>query len=426
MIHRKREERLVWGKKCLEEIRSLLEKKDYEIRSKKRRRDFSRERKMPFKKLMWFMLGMVKESSQNALERFFPKLKEATHMSQQAFSEARQKIKWEAFEELFHASVRGSYKEIIKDLRGFILMAIDASHIALPRDAGLKAYYGACGNALTAAAARASVLYDLENDIIADAHIEPLTVDERSLAKNNLEALAGLEQGFGKRKALVIFDRGYPSKDFINYLQEKDIKYVMRVQKGFNRRIDGLKKGSMVIRLGEGITVRVLAFTLTSGERESLITNLAEGEMEDGAFVELYYKRWPIETKYGQVKQKLELENFSGRLVENIKQDFYAMMTVSNMLASCLREANGKIKKEQAKKENRYEYRANVNHAVGVLKDRLIGILIAEDLFTRKYLYRELVSEIKRRIIPVRPNREVPRREYQKKPHFHHNHKSNC
>jgi hypothetical protein len=49
---------------------------------------------------------------------------------------------------------------------------------------------------------------------------------------------------------------------------------------------------------------------------------------------ELYYKRWSVETKYKQAKQKLELENFSGRLVENIKQNFYAMMTISNMLAS--------------------------------------------------------------------------------------------
>jgi hypothetical protein len=132
-----------------------------------------------------------------------------------------------------------------------------------------------------------------------------------------------------------------------------------------------------------------LVFTLTSGEREALITNLNEGEMEGEAFVELYYKRWPIETKYSQIKQKLELENFSGRLVDNIRQDFYAMMTVSNMLASCVREANGKIRKEQAQKENRYEYQANVNHAIEVLKDRLIEILIAEDLLTRKYLYGE-------------------------------------
>jgi hypothetical protein len=45
--------------------------KEYENRSKKRKQDFTRNRKMPFKKLIWFMLGMVKESSQNALERFF-------------------------------------------------------------------------------------------------------------------------------------------------------------------------------------------------------------------------------------------------------------------------------------------------------------------------------------------------------------------
>jgi hypothetical protein len=32
-----------------------------------------------------------------------------------------------------------------------------------------------------------------------------------------------------------------------------------------------------------------------------------------------------------QLKQKFEVENFSGRLADNIKQDFYAMMTVSNM-----------------------------------------------------------------------------------------------
>jgi hypothetical protein len=45
-------------------------------------------------------------------------------------------------------------------------------------------------------------------------------------------------------------------------------------------------------------------------------------EVEPEAFSDLYYKRWSIETKYSQLKQKLELENFSGRLVENIKQDF--------------------------------------------------------------------------------------------------------
>jgi hypothetical protein len=33
----------------------------------------------------------------------------------------------------------------------------------------------------------------------------------------------------------------------------------------------------------------------SDGEKEALITNLDEGEMEDVAFPELYYKRLPIE-----------------------------------------------------------------------------------------------------------------------------------
>jgi hypothetical protein len=381
---------------------------------------------MPFKKLMTFMLGMVKESTQNALERFFPKLKEAIHMSQQAFSLARQNVKWEAFQELFQASVQGSYNETVKDWQGYLVMAVDSSHIALPRDAALREYYGATGHERSAATARASLLYDIENDIIVDAKIEPLTADERSLAKEHIETLGepGLE--LGGRKPLVIFDRGYPSKELIKYLQDKEIRYVMRVQRGFNSRIDKMGRGSKVIKLPECGRTRVVVFQLKSGEREALITNLEEREMETAMFPELYYKRWPIETKYNQMKQKFELENFSGRLVDNIKQDFYAMMTVSNMLASGLREANEKLRKERASKETRYEYRANVNHAVGVMKDRLIGILIADDRFVRNYLYRKLVTEIKGRIVPVRPNREVRRKEYLKKPHFHHNHKSNC
>jgi hypothetical protein len=239
---------------------------------------------MPFKKPMYFMPGMVKENSQNALERFFPKIKEAVHMSRQAFSGAQQKVKREAFLELFQVSVRGSCHEILKDWQGCILMAADSSHIAFPRDTGLKAYYGVYGKALTAVTAHALLLYDIENDIIADAKIKPLTVDERSLAKDNLKVLAELEQGFGKWKAIVIFDRGYPSKDFIKYLQDKEITYVTRVPKGFNAWTDGMKKVSKIIRLGEGITIWAVVFTLVGGEREALITNLDKGEWRMACF----------------------------------------------------------------------------------------------------------------------------------------------
>jgi hypothetical protein len=126
------------------------------------------------------------------------------------------------------------------------------------------------------------------------------------------------------------------------------------------------------------------------------------------------------------MKQRLELENFSGRLVDNIKQDFYAMMTVSNMLASFVREANRKVKKERERRGNKYEYQVNVNHAIGVFKDLLLGVVLEEGRGRRVRLMRELVREIKQRVVPIRLEREVGRKENHRHARFHHNHKSNC
>jgi IS4 transposase len=119
-----------------------------------------------------------------------------------------------------------------------------------------------------------------------------------------------------------------------------------------------------------GLQARTVRIPLTSGEDELLITNLTKAEMEYGAFGELYHKRWGIETKYQELKQKLETENFSGRLVDNVKQDFYAMMTVANMLSSLVRGANRKAQKKREGSGNLYEYKVNVKHAVGVFKDQ--------------------------------------------------------
>ena len=374
------------------------------------------------------MLSLAKESTQNALERVFPQLKkENLHMSQQAFSAARQKIKWEAFEELFQTSVIGSYQEDWKLWRGYRLMAVDGSFIKLPSDKELLDYFGGLGHEQTAATALASLLYDLENNIVVDAKIASIHENERTLAEEHLQTLAGMGSYNNGHKELIVFDRGYPSHDFIKSLSDKEIAYVMRVQKGFisGYELVGGKEGWAA--LGKtGLQVRMLHIPLSSGELEILITNITEAEIEYEAFKELYHKRWGIETKYKELKQKLETENFSGRLVDNVKQDFYAMMTVANMLASCLREANRKAKKKREDSGNLYEYKVNVNHAVGVFKDRLIRVIIEENRIARQYLMTELVREMERRVIPIRPNREVARKDCNRKARFHHNHKSNC
>jgi hypothetical protein len=406
-----------------------LESAEFKEQAKKRKEDFTRERKMAFKRLIFFMPSMIKESTQNALERFFAMNGEDTFMTQQAFSLARQKIKWEAFREMLEFTVATYYKinEILR-WNGYRLSAVDGSKPALPNDKPLLAYFGGGGANKGSPTAQGSMLYDLLNDVVMHALIDPLKTDERAQAREHIKHLQGLAS-FEGGKELVIFDRGYPSKDLIQELMDKKIDCLMRVRTKFSTAIDALGPGDHQIELEHGkkrIPVRVIKLVLDSKETETLITSLTGTRYSVEDFKWLYFKRWPIETKYDVIKKKLEIENFSGRLVDNIRQDFYATMTLANIAADFYREAQADVQTEQERKENKYQYQINVNHEIGVLKDRLVKTLIEDDDKKRGAMFDEILALLKKRLIPIRPNRSLPRTAFPRRTKFHHNHKSNC
>jgi hypothetical protein len=84
---------------------------------------------------------------------------------------------------------------------------------------------------------------------------------------------------FERWKSVVIFDCGYPVQRLNQVPVGQEIKYVMRVQRGFNPYIDTLADGSTEIKPAKVLKIRAVVFRLTSGEREVLITNLREDEM---------------------------------------------------------------------------------------------------------------------------------------------------
>jgi hypothetical protein len=385
---------------------------------------------MGFKKLLYFLLSMIKESSQNALERFFAMNGEDTYMTQQAFSLARQKIKWEAFREMFDFGVNvhyTNYADEIQRWNGLRVSATDGSKLSLPNDPALRDYFGTSGAGNTSPTAQGSLLYDILNDVAMDARIEPMATDERTPAGMHIKRLTELES-FEEWKELILFDRGYPSFDLIKELMEQKIHYVMRVREKFSTAIDDLPHGdhrTELVHGAERIAVRVIKFPLSSGEIETLITDLTEQRYGVKTFKRLYFMRWPIETKYDEIKNKLQIENFSGRLVDNIRQDFYAAMVLTNLAADFFVQAQEGVEKEQRKKDNKYRYQVNVNHEIGVLKDRLIKTLLEDDNKKRGKLFDEIIALLKKRLIPIRPNRSYPRTT-PRKAKFHHNHKSNC
>lgn len=405
----------------------LISNENFRNRARRASQDFTRDRKLGFQTLFYLLLSMINEASQIAVKRFFAKIKNRITVKQQSFSEARQKIKWEAFQELFAAMTEIIYSGWFELWHGYRLLAIDGTKVALPDDEKLRKYFGTDGRGSTSVTGQGSILYDVLNRIIIDAQLEPMGRDERSLATRHILRLMGMKSF---RRELIILDRGYASRELIQMLEKAGITYVMRVKRGFNKNIDKLpgscKKVTIVSAEQGTIDVRVVKFKLSSGETETLITNLRGKRYNEAAFKELYFMRWPVETKYNELKNKMEIENFSGRTETAVKQDFYATMYLSNIAAVFYWEAQEKVIEERQDKENKYEYHVNVNHEIGVLKDELVKVFLETDEKERNNLLENIINEIKDCVTPYRHGRSVPRNPCPRKVKFHHNQKSNC
>jgi hypothetical protein len=186
-------------------------------------------------------------------------------------------------------TIHSIYEEGYSTWHGYRVSAIDGSKIQLPSDPKLRDIFGAAGRNETAVTAQSSCLYDVLNGFIIDARIVPMSTDERSLAMQHMDHLASLPSF---NKELIIFDRGYPSFDLLHYCEDKHVTYVMRLRSKFNLDIDRMNLGSHSYTLkqdGEKVKLRIVKFTLSTGEVETLITNLMDRRMGENAFRKLYF-----------------------------------------------------------------------------------------------------------------------------------------
>lgn len=272
--------------------------------------------------------------------------------------------------------------------------------------------------------AQGSICYDVLNKVIVDALIEPLATDERTLA---LRHIANLEKSKRFKKELAIMDRGYPSIEMVSELRNAGVSFLMRVKRGFNKEIDNqTESDGRVILRQKGFSdqeVRVIKFLLSSGETETLITDIYNKKMGVKAFKKLYFMRWPIETKFDEVKNKLGIENFTGNSKKAIEQDFYATMYLSNIAAAAWWEAQAVVESEREGKNNKYSYEVNVNHEIGVLKDRFIFALSRDNA---AYEVRKIIELLAKRVCPVKPGRSPVRNKSPRHAKFHSNSRANC
>jgi len=247
-------------------------------------------------------------------------------------------------------------------------------------------------------------LYDLENDMVITSKITTYKTGEREIAIELIEKLIKM----GLKNDLILFDRGYPSRKFIAYLEGSGVKYLMRVKIQSIKEVNEAIKPDQIIEIkvdGKTIKVRVIRFMLDSKTEEVLVTNLLEENLGIKEFKALYFKRWGIEVKIDELKNRLQIQNFTGDTEIAVKQDFYASIYLSNMVALVKNEANEKIAENNEDKDLKYEYEVNTNILIGKLKDSMVLMLLEDDSKKRNSMYHRIMQEISKNMVPIRPGR---------------------
>jgi len=383
---------------------------------------FTRKRILPFQDLLKYLLSMHKSSTQSALNNFLER-KDKT-MSQQALSKARSKFDHTPFLKLFRGVRDAFYSiEYLPNLQTYhnkFLVAIDGSDTALPNLPSLLEKFGGTGSKASSPTARMSIAYDVLNDIIIDAAFTPLNISERIHAQNHFDAVGKI---IGLKDTIFIMDRGYASQELIELFSEKSL-YLFRLRTKFNTEIDALPLGSHITTMYDNVKVRIVKFTLPSGEIETLMTNLFD--LDESEFKDLYFKRWRIEVKYDIVKNKLELPCFGGFSENVIMQDFWINMYLANMAAIAKNEADEKIKQDRKDKDNIYDYQANVNTLIGSLRDKLADAVFSRNPAQRQKKLERIMTEIQKSVVPIRyDDGTTPRYENTRKVSHHHNKRHN-
>lgn len=398
-------------------LKSKLKLEDYNFKCMSRRnpQDFSRNRKMGFKNMMLFMLNMIKRTLQTELNNFFEGiLGEDATMSKQAFSEARNKIKPEAFIELNNEVVSGLYDEA-EDLElwnGYRLSAIDGSVLEIPNTKTLKKEFGVIRNQNgEVARARCACIFDILNKIIIHSKIDKYRASERNLAKDLIKQM----NKSNKYNDLIIFDRGYPSAEMISFLYENNIDFLMRVRSDFSNQLVNARKKDQVIDIkynDKSYPVRVIRVMISDEVEEVLMSSLMDEKIKPDDFKELYFKRWGIETKYNELKNRLQIENFTGATKIAVEQDFYASIYLSNMAEFARKHSDSIIKEKHADRNLKYTYRTNFNTLIGTLKDKLVMTLLEENDKKRNKMFMKIMNIISKSAVPIRLERKNPRKQF--------------
>lgn len=362
--------------------------------------DFSRKPTLTFPRVATLILRGHKVSLQNNVNKFFRELGlPELEITGAAYSPARHKLKPELFVHLNDCVVEDFTTLSQQDgtwrtWHGHRLVGGDGTKLNLPDTKAMRGAYTVVGNQYGAAGEAvqglAVVVYDLLNDLGLAAHLGPLAHEPDVLALRLGTVVADTD--------VFVLDRNFADYAFIAWGVQHPCELMIRCPRSSFGVVNDFWESDLTDQvvtlhcstrsttraavkeqgLPETVTVRLLKFTLTTGETEVLLTTLCDQKRYPAAeFYQVYGWRWRQETYYDRVKNIFEVERFSGLTPLAIAQDFYGVLFLATLESTLAHSAQSALSAGAAQSAPRVMPRVNravsyvslLDHTVALLAD---------------------------------------------------------
>lgn len=308
-------------------------------------KDFSRDRKLPLKKVISILLSMQGGTLTNELLRYFNcSLNTA---SSSAFVQQRSKLNSFAFPTLFDFFVKKT--DTNKLYKGFHLLAADGSDFKIHSNPKhTSSHYPSRNGQAPYNILHLDAVYDLLEHTYKDVTI----VGDRGYENYNLMAhiqekgwkfiirIKDIHSTGGIASGLKLPDS--PEFDaFIDLTlttkQTNEIKNLCKNKNEYrfintSANFDFLPKTNRKFQSVKfyKLPFRIVRFKITDNAYETVITNLDSLDFSATELKKLYAMRWGIETSFRELKYTVGLLHFHSKNVEYIYQEIYAKLIMYN------------------------------------------------------------------------------------------------
>ena len=317
---------------------------------------FTRIRKMPLQDLLFTMINRKGLTLALELRNYMKLAHPGVSISKPGYLKQRMKLNPDAFLELYKYHI--------------------------PTTTETLKLYGSASRKNTKPQAQIGLgcIYDVMNRMILESDCNKVKFDEMRLAEKQMERIP---ETIGNIPYIII-----------------------KLDKSRIRHYEGTPDGERMKELGE-ISLRMVKILLENGNLEVLATNLSQTEFHTEEIKELYHMRWGIETAYETLKNRLQLENFTGTKPILLLQDIYSTIYLSNLVEDIILDAEREL--DQKETNRKHKMMINQTVSIGILKNDLIYILLETDDQKKNILFQQIYEDISKNLVPIRPDRHYTR-----------------